>query len=142
MKTYNLTSFFAIAFAAVIIFGLHSCRKDETISSSTISPTTVSSTSVSSTIIASPYHVSNGDTIELTTIVKGEIDGHPALFTVDYSCDEQLIGTSKDSTNNYLLKYLVDGLAVGKHTIKSKSTYSDKNHNLSSVSSTNLFVIE
>ena len=140
MKTYNLTSFFAIAFAAAIIIGLHSCSEKETISSSTISPTTVSSTSVSSTIIASPYHVSNGDTIELTTIVKGEIDGHPALFTVDYSCDDLLIGTSKDSTNNYLLKYLVEGLSIGTHKLTSNSSYKTGSTNLSS-SATRTFTV-
>lgn len=129
-------AFFAIVFIAVLCTGLISCcEKDEEVNLSVQS-------SFSSTISSSSYFVKNGETIELTTNVKGEINGKPVLFTVDYFCDDNKIGTSKDSTNNYLVKYLVEGLSIGTHKLTSKSSYKTGTTNLSSSATRSFTVTE
>lgn len=133
MKTKKFL-LFATLFIAVLCAGLVSCcEKDEEVNLSVQS-------SFSSTISSSSYFVKNGETIDLTTNVKGEVNGKPVLFIVDYFCDDNIIGTSKDSTNNYLVKYLVDGLAVGTHKLTSKSSYKIGNADLSS-SATRTFTV-
>lgn len=120
-----------MVFIAVSCAGLVSCCEKVDLSVQS---------SFSSTISSSSYFVKNGETIELTTNVKGEINGKPVLFTVDYFCDDNKIGTSKDSTNNYLVKYVVEGLSVGTHKLTSKSLYETGSHNLSS-SATRTFTV-
>lgn len=133
MKTKKLL-LFAILFIAVLCTGLVACcEKEEEVNLSVQS-------SFSSTISSSSYFVKNGETIELTTNVKGEINGKSVLFTVDYFCDDNKIGTSKDSTNNYLVKYVVEGLSVGTHKLTSKSLYETGSRNLSS-SATRTFTV-
>ncbi len=134
MKTKKIL-LFAILSIAVLCVGLVSCCETEEFNLSVQS-------SLNSTISSSSYFVKNGETIELTTNVKGEINGKPVLFTVDYFCDDNKIGTSKDSTNNYLVKYVVEGLSVGTHKLTSKSSYKTGSTDLSSLATRTFTVTE
>ena len=102
---------------AIIATGLMcSCEKTTEIDMST--EVTVST----STMSVSNNKVKNGDTIDLMTNVKAVINGKSVLFTVVYYCDDNEIGSSRDSTNNYLYKYVVKDLSVGSHKLTSKAS--------------------
>ena len=104
--------------SAIVLAGLMcSCEKTTEIDMST---EVIVSTS---TMTVSNNNVKNGDTIDLTTNVKAVINGKSVLFTVVYYCDDNEIGSSRDSTNNYLFKYVVKDLSVGSHKLTSKASY-------------------
>ncbi len=122
---------------AIIATGLMcSCEKTTEIDMST--EVTVST----STMSVSNNKVKNGDTIDLTTNVKAVINGKSVLFNVVYYCDENEIGSSRDSTNNYLFKYVVKDLSVGSHKLTSKASYQEGGASSSTTASYNINVIE
>ena len=95
-----------------------------------------------STMTVSNNNVKNGDTIDLTTNVKAVINGKSVLFTVVYYCDDNEIGSSRDSTNNYLFKYVVKDLSIGSHKLTSKASYQEGGASSSTTASYNINVIE
>lgn len=122
---------------AIIATGLMcSCEKTTEIDMST--EVTVST----STMSVSNNKVKNGDTIDLTTNVKAVINGKSVLFTVVYYCDDNEIGSSRDSTNNYLFKYVVKDLSVGSHKLTSKASYQEGGASSSTTASYSINVIE
>ena len=122
---------------AIIATGLMcSCEKTTEIDMST--EVTVST----STMSVSNNKVKNGDTIDLTTNVKAVINGKSVLFTVVYYCDDNEIGSSRDSTNNYLYKYVVKDLSVGSHKLTSKASYQEGGASSSTTASYSINVIE
>jgi len=122
---------------AIIATGLMcSCEKTTEIDMST--EVTVST----STMSVSNNKVKNGDTIDLTTNVKAVINGKSVLFTVVYYCDDNEIGSSRDSTNNYLFKYVVKDLSIGSHKLTSKASYQEGGASSSTTASYNINVIE
>lgn len=126
-----------ILLSAIIATGLIcSCEKTTEIDMST--EVTVST----STMSVSNNKVKNGDTIDLTTNVKAVINGKSVLFTVVYYCDDNEIGSSRDSTNNYLFKYVVKDLSVGSHKLTSKASYQEGGASSSTTASYSIIVIE
>ncbi len=122
---------------AIIATGLMcSCEKTTEIDMST--EVTVST----STMSVSNNKVKNGDTIDLTTNVKAVINGKSVLFTVVYYCDDNEIGSSRDSTNNYLYKYVVKDLSVGSHKLTSKASYQEGGASSSTTATYSINVIE
>ncbi len=122
---------------AIISTGLMcSCEKTTEIDMST--EVTVST----STMSVSNNKVKNGDTIDLTTNVKAVINGKSVLFTVVYYCDDNEIGSSRDSTNNYLYKYVVKDLSIGSHKLTSKASYQEGGASSSTTASYSINVIE
>jgi len=122
---------------AIIATGLMcSCEKTTEIGMST--EVTVSTFTMS----VSNNKVKNGDTIDLTTNVKAVINGKSVLFTVVYYCDDNEIGSSRDSTNNYLFKYVVKDLSVGSHKLTSKASYQEGGASSSTTASYSINVIE
>ena len=71
--------------------------------------------------------VKNGDTISLTTDVKGTHNDVPILFSVKYYCDQNEIGFSNDSASKYHIDYQVKDLSIGKHILKSEAEYISEN---------------
>ena len=124
---------FALVFATGLIC---SCEKTTEVDMST--EVYVST----STMTVSNKNVKNGETINLTTNVKAVINGKPILFTAVYYCDDKEIGSSKDSTNNYLFEYVVKDLTVGTHTLTSKASYQEGGASSSTTATTNINVIE
>lgn len=122
---------------AIIATGLMcSCEKTTEIDMST--EVTVST----STMSVSNNKVKNGDTIDLTTNVKAVINGKSVLFTVIYYCDDNEIGSSRDSTNNYLYQYVVKDLSVGSHKLTSKASYQEGGTSSSTTATYSINVIE
>ena len=122
---------------AIIATGLMcSCEKTTEIDMST--EVTVSTFTMS----VSNNKVKNGDTIDLTTNVKAVINGKSVLFTVVYYCDDNEIGSSRDSTNNYLYKYVVKDLSVGSHKLTSKASYQEGGASSSTTATYSINVIE
>ena len=122
---------------AIIATGLMcSCENTTEIDMST--EVTVST----STMSVSNNKVKNGDTIDLTTNVKAVINGKSVLFTVVYYCDDNEIGSSRDSTNNYLYKYVVKDLSVGSHKLTSKASYQEGGASSSTTATYSINVIE
>lgn len=122
---------------AIIATGLMcSCEKTTEIDMST--EVTVST----STMSVSNNKVKNGDTIDLTTNVKAVINGKSVLFTVVYYCDDNEIGSSRDSTNNYLYKYVVKDLSVCSHKLTSKASYQEGGASSSTTATYSINVIE
>lgn len=122
---------------AIIATGLMcSCEKTTEIDMST--EVTVST----STMSVSNNKVKNGDTIDLMTNVKAVINGKSVLFTVVYYCDDNEIGSSRDSTNNYLYKYVVKDLSVGSHKLTSKASYQEGGASSSTTATYSINVIE
>ena len=97
---------------------------------------------MSTTMSVSNSKVKNGDTIDLTTNVKAVINGKSVLFTVIYYCDDKEIGSSNDSSNNYLFKYVVKDLSVGSHKLTSKASYQEGRASSSTTASYTINVIE
>ena len=123
--------------SAIFVAGLMcSCEKTTEIDMST------EITMSTSTMTVSNNNVKNGDTIDLTTNVKAVINGKSVLFTVVYYCDDNEIGSSKDSTNNYLFKYVVKDLSIGSHKLTSKASYQEGGASSSTTASYNINVIE
>ena len=126
-----------IILSAIIATGLMcSCENTTEIDMST--EVTVST----STMSVSNNKVKNGDTIDLTTNVKAVINGKSVLFTVVYYCDDNEIGSSRDSTNNYLYKYVVKDLSVGSHKLTSKASYQEGGASSSTTATYSINVIE
>ena len=122
---------------AIIATGLMcSCEKTTEIDMST------EVTMSTSTMTVSNNNVKNGDTIDLTTNVKAVINGKSVLFTVVYYCDDNEIGSSRDSTNNYLFKYVVKDLSIGSHKLTSKASYQEGGASSSTTASYSINVIE
>lgn len=123
--------------SAIVVAGLMcSCEKTTEIDMST------EITMSTSTMTVSNNNVKNGDTIDLTTNVKAVINGKSVLFTVVYYCDDNEIGSSRDSTNNYLFKYVVKDLSIGSHKLTSKASYQEGGASSSTTASYNINVIE
>lgn len=123
--------------SAIFVAGLMcSCEKTTEIDMST------EITMSTSTMTVSNNNVKNGDTIDLTTNVKAVINGKSVLFTVVYYCDDNEIGSSRDSTNNYLFKYVVKDLSIGSHKLTSKASYQEGGASSSTTASYNINVIE
>ncbi len=123
--------------SAIVVAGLMcSCEKTTEIDMST------EVTMSTSTMTVSNNNVKNGDTIDLTTNVKAVINGKSVLFTVVYYCDDNEIGSSRDSTNNYLFKYVVKDLSIGSHKLTSKASYQEGGASSSTTASYNINVIE
>lgn len=123
--------------STVVVAGLMcSCEKTTEIDMST------EVTMSTSTMTVSNNNVKNGDTIDLTTNVKAVINGKSVLFTVVYYCDDNEIGSSRDSTNNYLFKYVVKDLSVGSHKLTSKASYQEGGASSSTTASYSINVIE
>ena len=126
-----------IILSAFIATGLMcSCEKTTEIDMST------EVTMSTSTMTVSNNNVKNGDTIDLTTNVKAVINGKSVLFTVVYYCDDNEIGSSKDSTNNYLFKYVVKDLSIGSHKLTSKASYQEGGASSSTTASYTINIIE
>lgn len=126
-----------VILSAIIATGLMcSCEKTTEIETST--EVIVSS----STMSVSNNKVKNGDTIDLKTNVKAFINGKSLLFTVVYYCDDNEIGSSRDSTNNYLFKYVVKDLSVGSHKLTSKASCQEGGALSSTTASYSITVIE
>ena len=126
-----------IILSAIIATGLMcSCEKTTEIDMST------EVTMSTSTMTVSNNNVKNGDTIDLTTNVKAVINGKSVLFTVVYYCDDNEIGSSKDSTNNYLFKYVVKDLSIGSHKLTSKASYQEGGASSSTTASYTINIIE
>ena len=123
--------------SAIVVAGLMcSCDKTTEIDMST------EVTMSTSTMTVSNNNVKNGDTIELTTNVKAVINGKSVLFSVVYYCDDNEIGSSRDSTNNYLFKYVVKDLSIGSHKLTSKASYQEGGASSSTTASYSINVIE
>ena len=123
--------------SALVVAGLMcSCEKTTEIDMST------EVTMSTSTMTVSNNNVKNGDTIDLTTNVKAVINDKSVLFTVVYYCDDNEIGSSRDSTNNYLFKYVVKDLSIGSHKLTSKASYQEGGVSSSTTASYNINVIE
>lgn len=123
--------------SALVVAGLMcSCEKTTEIDMST------EVTMSTSTMTVSNNNVKNGDTIDLTTNVKAVINGKSVLFTVVYYCDDNEIGSSRDSTNNYLFKYVVKDLSIGSHKLTSKASYQEGGASSSTTASYSINVIE
>ena len=121
----------------IVVAGLMcSCEKTTEIDMST------EVTMSTSTMTVSNNKVKNGDTIDLTTNVKAVINGKSILFNVVYYCDDNEIGSSIDSTNNYLFKYVVKDLSVGTHKLTSKASYQEGGASSSTTASYSINVIE
>lgn len=126
-----------VILSAIIATGLMcSCEKTTEIETSTAIVVSTSTMSVSNN------NVKNGDTINLTTNVKAIINGKPVLFTVVYYCDNHEIGSSIDSTNNYLFKYVVKDLSVGSHRLTSTASYQEGGSSSTTTASYSINVIE
>ena len=125
---------FLLAIIATVL--MCSCEKTTEIDMST--EVTVST----STMSVSNNKVKNGDTIDLMTNVKAVINGKSVLFTVVYYCDDNEIGSSRDSTNNYLYKYVVKDLSVGSHKLTSKASYQEGGASSSTTATYSINVIE
>ena len=122
--------------SALVVAGLMcSCEKTTEIDMST------EVTMSTSTMTVSNNNVKNGDTIDLTTNVKAVINGKSVLFTVVYYCDDNEIGSSRDSTNNYLFKYVVKDLSIGSHKLTSKASYQEGGASSSTTASYSINVI-
>lgn len=123
--------------SAIIATGLMcSCEKNIKIDMST------EVTMLASTMSVSNNQVKNGDTIDLTTNVKAAVNGKSVLFTVVYYCDDNEIGSSRDSTNNYLFKYVVKDLSVGSHKLASKASFQEGEASSSTNATITINVIE
>ena len=123
--------------SAIVVAGLMcSCEKTTEIDMST------EVTMSTSTMTVSNNNVKNGDTIDLRTNIKAVINGKSVLFTVVYYCDDNEIGNSRDSTNNYLFKYVVKDLSIGSHKLTSKASYQEGGASSSTTASYNINVIE
>lgn len=123
--------------SAIVVAGLMcSCEKTTEIDMST------EVTMSTSTMKVSNNNVKNGDIIDLTTNVKAVINGKSVLFTVVYYCDDNEIGSSRDSTKNYLFKYVVKDLSVGTHKLTSKASYQEGGASSSTTASYSINVIE
>ena len=126
-----------VLLSAIIATGLMcSCEKTTDIDMSSKVSMSISTMSVSNN------KVKNGDAIDLTTNVKAVVNGKSILFTVVYYCDDNEIGSSRDSTNNYLFRYVIKDLSVGSHKLTSKASYQEGGASSSTTASYSINVIE
>lgn len=95
-----------------------------------------------SVLLTSKNTVKNGETISLTTDIKGNANGKPILFFVIYYCDLNEIGYSNDSTSNYRYDYVPENLSIGTHTLSFKADYRDGDINTSTSASYPITVTE
>lgn len=141
----NLKSFVNSIFLFLIvmtILSFTSCKEDDEVEVSTNTNIQVN-TNIDVSLSISNVNVKKGETIDLTTGIKGTVNGNPVIFNVIYYIDDIEIGKSSNSENNYLVTYLVkDDLLVGTHTIKSVASYCENSISLRGEAAKNVYVSE